>query len=200
MSRRGNILLVILVAVGVLAVSVGGYFWWSAYVKTSADKQNFAPNYYKQIPDSKPKVATPSADQIGNWKTYVNQEYGYTFDYQAGWIIQEANDRGQTSISVLNSKNDKLLSIGHLPGWGCTEPPPRTPNVFVIGDQTLRWSDTCGTKNYYFGLVTPSGKKLDIAIYFIGSPEEEDARKLLKSLQGVKISEDVLKLSRDLGL
>lgn len=44
--RRGNILLIILVAVGILAASLGGYFWWTSPVNLSVgkagavDKQN----------------------------------------------------------------------------------------------------------------------------------------------------------------
>lgn len=63
MRQKGNILLVVLVLVGMVAASIGGYLWWKV------QKQKTGP---VPIMEVKPKEATSSANEGVIWKTYVN--------------------------------------------------------------------------------------------------------------------------------
>lgn len=85
--RRGNILLVILAVVGVMAIAVGGYFWWTTQKPKTA----------VSTPDSKPKEASSSADETANWKTYENTKYKFGFEYPPDFAI---NQKLENSIEI----------------------------------------------------------------------------------------------------
>ena len=89
-QTKGNILLIILATAGILAASVGGYFWWSSSVKAPTSVETTA---VKPMDNSKPKEATPPANNITNWKTFTEAKYKFQFSYPPRFDYQSHLDR-----------------------------------------------------------------------------------------------------------
>lgn len=87
MNKKGNILLTILIVVGILAASVGGYFWWQGH---------------KSGVNPKP----PNYPETQNWKTYDSATHGFHFQYPPD-LQTAVNDR---SFSNENENSVHLFS------------------------------------------------------------------------------------------
>lgn len=112
-KNSGNILLAVLVAIGVVVASVGGYFYlWPKFRYPAQDIQcvddnQCPPEYYcYKNPENKDmfylggpgkcvkgqrqlQMATPLDNPTANWKTYTNSSDGYTIKYPANYSVSE---------------------------------------------------------------------------------------------------------------
>ncbi len=105
MKNSGNILLLIFVTVGIIAISVGGYFWWRPSSQTS---QIACTMEAKLCPDgtyvgrSEPNcefaICPSPADQTANWKTYTNSKYNFSFKYPSTYPSYDLNNGQGISI------------------------------------------------------------------------------------------------------
>lgn len=108
--RKWNVLLALLVAVGMVVVSVGSYFYYQR--KKSNENSLNRGNYYKQIPDSKPKEATPPANETANWKTYTSTRFAISFKYPPEWSLEET----LSGVSILVGPDLRMV-VGACPDY-----------------------------------------------------------------------------------
>ena len=96
-SKKGNILLIVISGIALVAIITAGYLYWQNQKFTQGqpiEKGN--PNYTKQIPDAKPKDASrepTGSAEMANWKTYINRIYNFSVKYPKGWNIDHYPSR-----------------------------------------------------------------------------------------------------------
>ena len=117
-KNSGNILLVILIAVGVLAASVGGYFWWRSSVtpppKACTLEAKVCPDgssVSRTGPNCEFTPCLTSVDPSANWKIYSNKTNGFSFKYQPDWTIDASQADEKQSAQLKLKKNDVTITI-----------------------------------------------------------------------------------------
>lgn len=191
--------MVVLAVAGILAASVGGYFWWTSQ-KTIAVPQNFRPNYTKQVPDSKPIKSTSSADKLvyveaiqgADWKTYTNNKYAFSLKYPANWKLEEAVYYVETIVSVSNLFGTAGLSFnpGAGPGIGCSQGMGKnsstiTPQKFTFINKEVTLTDDCFAKSYKLLTKTTDGKNILVSIGLKDANYYPMLNEVLKSVKGL---------------
>jgi len=127
-KNSGNILLVALILVGILAASVGGYFlWykmtsepifdqpltWEQCLKTAEAKiqQSFPPIC---VTKNGIKVAGPVNNDMANWKTYTDTQFGVSFKYPENWYVKMLDSK-TIIISDMQTDIKSVTKIGQVP-------------------------------------------------------------------------------------
>ncbi|TSC60503.1 MAG: hypothetical protein LiPW15_381 [Parcubacteria group bacterium LiPW_15] len=155
----------ILIIIGVLAVAGGAY-----YIGKQSGQAPIAPNLDGLS-------VTPTSTPIAGWKIYVDDTYGFSFEYpeklalsvSGGAVILshtipfENRDggcdmRGDSALS--KTLNDFNVSMSVVPG--AVNPPYRADGNYSSGALNGVWSymgaEGCGQTSYYFPF--PGGKTL----------------------------------------
>lgn len=115
--KRGNVLLIVLVALAVVSLLVGGYFWWSskpvmpvgapAGVKNSLlptltpKNENLTPEEAKKTP--------PLSDPTVNWKTYTNNIDSYQVKLPETWDWSVRGYRSQNEVFINSKEPDPKI-------------------------------------------------------------------------------------------
>jgi len=101
-SKPKTILLSTLGIVILGAVSYGGWRYWKKASEPQEQPVGEPGKPYiigeQPRPPSKP-IIKPATDP--NWNLYVNEQFGFSFEYPAGWKITEGADRPDAPIGVI---------------------------------------------------------------------------------------------------
>lgn len=159
--------IVLLIIIGVLAVGGGAYL-----IGKQSGRAPVAPN-------SDGLSTTPTSTSASGWKVYVDDAYGFSFEYPEKLTLSasggatvlshaipfENRDGGcdMKGDSVLSKTlNDFVVSISVLPGT--VNPPYKVDGNYSSGALSGVWSymgaEGCGQTSYYFPF--PGGKTLVI--------------------------------------
>jgi hypothetical protein len=94
-TKKANIVwLVALILIFLAITSVAGYFALR--------------NYASQNIVATPTVVESSANTTAEWKTYVNNEFGFEISYPSGWLVKNNIQEKGTSIQFV-APNTELL-------------------------------------------------------------------------------------------
>ena len=85
----------------VVLVGVLGFFFGISYKKPSSTQ--------KQVYTGPPPPVTPTIDPTGNWKTYTNTTYKFSFNYPTNYKITPISET--TNDITLSSNNKTVLNI-----------------------------------------------------------------------------------------
>ncbi|MCL5003814.1 MAG: hypothetical protein M1352_00930 [Patescibacteria group bacterium] len=77
-------------------------------------------------------LSTPSAstltDETANWKTYINNDYGFTFKYPSSWKLEKRSDPTFNNFAQINTKDVVQIAIA--------DP---SPNLYFIDFTVYRY-------------------------------------------------------------
>ncbi len=101
--------IIILVLIGVLALG-GGLIYYGQKVQRRTPTLPYPTS-------SQQATASATLEDISNWKTYINSQYGFTFKYPPNWILEDAVKRvDSTRISIINPDyQNTVTKNGYLP-------------------------------------------------------------------------------------
>lgn len=94
---RSRVIPVLLFILVILLVAVGYLFYQNQSLKKELSK--FLPTPTPTTQES----SVPSNDSTSNWKTYINKQYNYSFQYPKTYIINEIGSNSSTNLSVVNT-------------------------------------------------------------------------------------------------
>jgi len=108
MYQKGFSNIFIGIIVGVVLVGIGGYFLLGG--------KPVLPTAIVESPQVTEEKATVS-DEIANWKTYRNEEYGFEFRYPLEWMFVgpsrlEPNNNYKQLLAIGPSQTNVKLSLG----------------------------------------------------------------------------------------
>lgn len=135
-------------------------------------------------------LAYKNATSLPEWKTYKNTTYDYQFNYPGNWTVKRYGDDGD--VRLVDNHSDELVRFEKERGaMGCKDNFGYTAVEAKIGNTTYKLLDQCGRKVYHFSADTKNGLGIFIVFnYFVGLPDEQNMRKVLMSLENLKISPD----------
>lgn len=116
----------------------------------------------------------------GQWKTYVNTQYGYTIDYPANWLMRDYGSSGSKGLIYLRSSFINLFTSGVDIHERKMDEPDLT-EVLEWGEglnrYTSNWSDTemvtIGQSNYeamartYYTRSGILGRRNTVKVYYV---------------------------------
>jgi len=88
----------------VIAAAAYGFVYYFFFYKGNSlyDTQNY--QNQNEVQNNQPQVAS---DEMSDWKTYRNEEYGFEFKYPPNWILDDQKFDGD-AIGVISPENDFL--------------------------------------------------------------------------------------------
>lgn len=79
-----------IVIIGILAAIIGGIIWWQCQQPVS---KVLPINGQVEQPETQQNV--PEQAELSGWKTYTNEEYGFSFKYPNNWYSFEKNEQAE---------------------------------------------------------------------------------------------------------
>lgn len=128
-GRKGNILLILVSGIALVAVGIAGYFFWqnrqlqqessiqnSSSAKSSLDKQESSKPYTNPTSTTSPAV-TPTPvpapqGETANWQTFVNSAYGYSLSAPSDFSLSLCRDCNPPEIDFSLENKTKTISVG----------------------------------------------------------------------------------------
>ena len=154
----------LLIVVALAIIVVGGIFWFAA-------KQEF--NY--QIPEIKiPEKA--AKEGTADWKTYINEEFGYSINYPSSWTFREFPDiKSGAGFRPLSSPEEIRSECIYIDAAGTAESEYDTPfdeyvrKAAIVEIQDTKELNSIETVTTTSGLV---GYKTTWIYNFLGTGEK----------------------------
>lgn len=106
--QKGFGIIYILIAIIVLGLVAGGAYYIG---KSSSTPQPLSPPPSSTLP--KPVDKNIPSDQIANWKTYTNNEYGFTLKYPSNWFTGISGD-GTILFDNKQINNTQVVSLSQV--------------------------------------------------------------------------------------
>lgn len=99
-SNKMKLMIPVLALILIIIAGVGGYYLSTKKTnsQTASNNANKSPTLFPSPPQG--STPTPINNKIADWKTYQNEDYGYTINYPSGWTTERA-DQG---ANVINQK------------------------------------------------------------------------------------------------
>lgn len=116
-QQGSKIIWTIVAVVVITAIIAGAGVWW--WQKASFEKER--QGLQEQIDDLKRQISGIEEDELKDWKTYRNEEYGFEVRYPGEWILKTATQEQLTEgeiISLESSDTQQLLQEKKIvPGY-----------------------------------------------------------------------------------
>ena len=112
----------LLITVIVLVVAATSFFTWYYLQKNNALPLPTTSPIATPVVISKvtPKVS-PTTTSMTNWKTYNNEEIGFSFKYPVDWVLDSSKQDGITLNSPANVLLENKIKNGEMYGEGYME-------------------------------------------------------------------------------
>lgn len=115
-NRRGNILLIVLAVAGILAASVGGYFWWQRVnnITYSHQDQLIDPGTISSKAPPAWQVTLPNiSTESARWKLYEDKLNQFNFKYPSTKFVLKPD--GLNELKKREPNNTLLQALGKSP-------------------------------------------------------------------------------------
>lgn len=104
MKKKGHIVLISVVIVGILVSGIAGYLYWSSSNKNLAPVQTPANEQNTEEKVSSPEVVNKTENGMENWKTYSNTDLLFEIKYPSNWKITNLTSE-EENVIIFNDPN-----------------------------------------------------------------------------------------------
>lgn len=199
-KQSGFGLIEVVVTVIVIAVlSAAGYLFYQGLNKQNNETDSSANSSTESAsPTNHDHDSLSQEDHdamMADWKTYTSQTHNFSFKYPQNWLVQEetAQEVLETSsdsprnVMVYNADNVHVLGFFDYLGIGCEETPTGNEPVetLSVADTEVSVAKDCNSSWHWITADTEDGNELIITTNFLGKQDEDDARMLLDSVEGL---------------
>lgn len=111
LNQKGAISFLVPVIIGIAVI--GGIFLFG-----QNSKKNLTPAQTKQVSQDTPETPEPSATQSASveWKTYKDEERGYSIKHPVGWTVENLPAEGRQLIRVSDDAKSAFVLIEAFAG------------------------------------------------------------------------------------
>lgn len=102
-------------------------------------------------PTSAPALTPlPTGSSIINWKTYINEAYGYQISYPKNWYLNSPNQKGYDPLCLENTQNQSIIEVSKEKLQSCgfigEQLPPEDAEftIFVLNEEWQNFPDILG--------------------------------------------------------
>lgn len=110
-----KIVLGVLIVVALLALISGAYYLVIQKNTVFVPNKKITVNFPAKIATVITPTATPSSDDVVNWKTYSNTVLAYSFEYPQGWYLYPPEKSTALDIQTISPASYKTINIDGVP-------------------------------------------------------------------------------------